>query len=64
MEWTLERTRQPSSGGEIIFVFAFGSQKFDDYFGSTQFRGFICDDCAEKYVDKMEKSGTGSPAPK
>ena len=48
---------QPYDGGEVRFIFCYGSKKFDDNFGSTVFRGVICDDCAEKLVNKMEKLG-------
>lgn len=44
---------QPNDGGELQFIFAYGSKKFDNHMGSTVFRGLICDDCAEKYVNKM-----------
>ena len=51
-------TMQPSEGGEVQFIFSYGSKKFDNNSGTTTFRGVICDDCAEEFVDKMEESGT------
>lgn len=50
-------TYQPYGGGEIQLIFSFGSLKFDENSGSTVFRGIICDDCAEKLVNKMDKKG-------
>ena len=49
-------TRPPCGGGEVHFIFAYGSTKFDNNIESTVFKGYICDDCAEQYVDKMEES--------
>ena len=46
---------QPYEGGEVQFIFSFGSTKFDRCFGDTVFRGLICDNCAEKFVDKMKE---------
>ena len=54
-EGSIERTRQPYAGGEIQFLFSYGSTKFDDNINSTVFAGLICDDCAEKYVEKMTR---------
>jgi len=48
---------QPYEGGEIRFVFAFGSTKFDKFPGSTHFEGLVCDDCAEPLVKKMKRTG-------
>lgn len=48
---------QPYSGGYIKLTFCFGSTKFDNNPGYTDFNGFICDDCAEKLVPKMEEVG-------
>ena len=46
---------QPWGGGEVQFIFAFGSTKFDDYMGGTVFRGVVCDDCAESKMHLLEK---------
>ena len=46
---------QPYAGGEVIFSFAFGSCQFDENIATTNFRAFICDDCANKYVAEMKK---------
>lgn len=46
-------TNQPYGGGEVKFIFAYGSCKFDNNIYSTEFVGVICDDCAEKCVDNM-----------
>jgi len=46
---------QPYAGGGVQFIFCFGSTKFDWNIGTTIFHGYICDDCAEKYIEKMEK---------
>lgn len=54
------KNMQPHNGGEVKFIFSYGSTKFDDCFGSTVFRGVICDDCAEKLVSKMEKQECSS----
>lgn len=48
-------TRQPYAGGEIQFLFGYGSTKFDDNANGTRFVGMICDNCAEKYVEKMDR---------
>jgi len=48
---------QPYEGGEIRFVFAYGSTKFDHFPGSTHFKGLICDDCGEPLVKKMKRTG-------
>lgn len=47
---------QPNDGGEVEFKFAYGS-RFDQYIGMTKFQALICDDCAEKYINKMQKIG-------
>lgn len=44
---------QPYGGGEVRFSFCFGSTKFDDHAGGTNFTGYVCDECASKYVGKM-----------
>ena len=46
---------QPHGGGEVQFVFAYGSEQFDLQCEPTVFRGVICDVCAAKYVNKMER---------
>lgn len=45
-------TLQPYGGGEVQFHFCYGSNRFD-YFPSAVFRGLICDDCGERYIDRM-----------
>lgn len=47
-------TMQPHGGGEVRFVFSYGSKQFDLSMNRTEFIGVICDDCAKNYVDKME----------
>jgi hypothetical protein len=46
---------QPHYGGEVQFLFSYGSTKFDDCPGVTVFRALVCDDCGEKYVPQMER---------
>jgi len=50
-------TFQPYAGGEVQFIFSYGSTKFDLSYESTIFRGLVCDECAEKYVASMDKLG-------
>ena len=45
----------PYKGGTIKFHFTYGSVKFDNSFGYTEFHALACDDCAEKYTDKMKE---------
>lgn len=45
---------QPYKGGEVTFYFHYGSCKFDLNMFGTKFAGIICDDCAEKCVERME----------
>lgn len=47
---------QPYEGGEIRFIFNFGSTKFDKCIGSTVYRGVICDHCASKFVNRMDET--------
>lgn len=50
------KNMQPISGGEVTFVFSYGS-RFDN--GSYEsFRGVICDDCAENSIERMEKTSS------
>lgn len=46
---------QPYEGGEVRFIFSFGSTKFDKCLGNTVYRGIICDNCALKFVDRMKE---------
>lgn len=46
-EW---KNYQPYNGGEVKFIFSYGSD-FDNYV----FRSVICDKCAEKHFHKMDK---------
>lgn len=48
------KTMQPYDGGEVQFHFAYGSSKFDDM-ECPSYKGVICDDCALKCVEKMDK---------
>jgi hypothetical protein len=50
---------QPYGGGEVQFIFTYGSCKYDLSPGMTTFRGVLCDGCGEKFVDKMEMTCTG-----
>lgn len=45
---------QPCGGGEVQFIFCYGSRQFDLQAEPTVFRGVICDGCAAKHVDQME----------
>ena len=45
---------QPYKGGEVTFYFHYGSCKFDMNMFGTKFAGIICDDCAEKCIERME----------
>ena len=49
------RNIQPYDGGEVRFIFCYGSRKFDLTPGVTEFRGVICDDCAIQCVEEMER---------
>jgi len=46
---------QPDEGGEVKLIFSYGSTKFDLHPHCSIFRGVICDDCAEKMMDKLER---------
>lgn len=48
---------QPNNGGEVQFIFSYGSSKFDNYIGQTKFQGVICDDCASDCVKHMRQIG-------
>ena len=54
-ELELVRDFQPFGGGEVRFIFSYGSREFDECSGTTNFFGIICDECAENYVGKMDK---------
>lgn len=58
-------SNQPYGGGEVKFHFHYGSCKFDLNMYGTEFVGLICDECAEKCVERMtrttEDTFTGSP---
>lgn len=47
---------QPCGGGEVQFIFAYGSLKFDNNIEPTIFRGVICDECAEPLISKMDNT--------
>ena len=51
---------QPNDGGEVQFIFSFGSSKYDLFMSGTKFRMVICDDCAEKIIveNKLEPIGS------
>ena len=46
---------QPSNGGEVRFIFSYGSEKFDLETGNTEFRGVICDECAAKCMERVSR---------
>jgi len=46
---------QPFYGGEVQFIFSYGSAKFDNNPSSTVFKGVICDQCAESHIDLLEE---------
>lgn len=46
---------QPMDGGEVQFIFTYGSKKFDKNVGATVYRAVICDECAEKHVPNMDE---------
>lgn len=46
---------QPYGGGEVQFLFAYGSCKYDLDPGITVFRACVCDECAEGFVSGMEQ---------
>ena len=46
---------QPYGGGNVRFFFHYGSCKFDHRLDGTIYSALICDECAEKYVDKMDE---------
>lgn len=48
-------TLQPHGGGEVYFIFSYGSRMFDLEPGSTEFRGVVCDDCAAKCMKYMRR---------
>ncbi len=55
LEWCSERTMQPYCGGEVRFIFSYGSTKFDKHMYGTVFNGVICDDCAERCMHNMRE---------
>ena len=46
---------QPSGGGEVQFIFAYGSAEFDLDMGNTVFRGVICDECGKRLFHRMDR---------
>ena len=50
---------QPHGGGEVVFVFAYGSTKHDKFIGKTHYHALLCDDCGEKFAVRMEMQGFG-----
>lgn len=50
---------QPYAGGDVLFVFSYGSTKFDKCTGMTTFKAYVCDDCAEKHVTNLTETRTG-----
>ena len=48
-------TNQAYGGGQIQFIFHYGSCKFDHRLCGTIYTALICDECAEKYVGKMDE---------
>lgn len=55
---------QPYKGGEVTFYFHYGSVKFDLNMFGTKFAGIICDDCAEKCVERMKMTPVSDRVPK
>lgn len=49
---------QPYNGGQVSFVFSYGSCEYDECSGVTEFNGVICDKCASGFVQRMNKSMT------
>lgn len=47
------KSKQPYAGGEVQFIFSFGSTKFDNGMANTVYSALVCDDCAEKFVPQM-----------
>ena len=56
-------TLQPHGGGEIRLVFSYGSQRFDECMGITEYKALICDSCASALVPRMSRFTDGSFAP-
>lgn len=50
---------QPHAGGYVKMTFTYGSAKFDNAIGRTEFDGHICDSCAEPLTTKMIESRFG-----
>jgi len=50
---------QPYAGGYIKMTFTYGSTKFDNAIGTTEFDGYVCDSCAESLAPKMTESRFG-----
>lgn len=46
-------SNQPWGGGEVHFIFSFGSVEFDRGMVCTKYSALICDDCASQYTDRM-----------
>jgi hypothetical protein len=45
----------PYEGGEVRFIFSFGSTAFDKCIGNTVYSGLICDHCASKFINRMDE---------
>jgi hypothetical protein len=52
-------TMQPHGGGEVRFVFAYGSTKFDNAINRTEFSGVVCDGCGAQWVHRMQERRYG-----
>jgi hypothetical protein len=52
-------TMQPYGGGKIVLSFCYGSLKFDKTVGVTSYIGVICDECAEKFVPRLQEKFSG-----
>lgn len=46
---------QPYGGGEVRFIFAYGSDDFDLAIGNTVFQGVVCDACAATCINRMTR---------
>lgn len=55
---------QPYDGGEVQFIFSYGSGKYDLRMSNTTFKWVICDECATPMIKYIKEHGTpGKEAP-
>jgi len=50
---------QPYGGGEVRFIFSYGSKEFDLDINPTEFQGVICDACAATCIGKLTRRTNG-----